>query len=142
ASFLLTAVASPRDVLSGMFRDARLNPLGAIPIVILALFSLVAILVVAWDLMMVRGMGGSITRAVAALDGAAGRLREGDLSHRISIQGEDDLWRVAEAFNHATDGLERARLAEQERQRIENELDVARRIQGRLLPAAPPRMRG
>jgi len=84
---------------------------------------------------MVRGMGRSITQAVAALDGAAARLHAGDLSHRIAIRGDDDLWQVAAAFNTATDGLERAREAERERERVEAELDVARRIQERLLPA-------
>jgi sigma-B regulation protein RsbU (phosphoserine phosphatase) len=39
-------------------------------------------------------------------------------------------------------GLEQAREREQERARFENELEVARRIQARLLPARPPRIAG
>jgi len=140
--FILSADTPPRLVLAGLGNDMRTNPLGIIPLVLLALFAGLALLVAAWDLAMVRGMGGSITCAVDALDHAAARLRDGDLSHRITIAGDDDLWQVASAFNTATDGLERAREAEQERARIEGELDVARRIQARLLPAAPPRVPG
>ncbi len=142
AQFMLTARAAPAEILSGLARDVKTNLLGLLPLVMVGLFSIVALLVVAWDLMIVRGMGGSITLAVAALRGAAERLSAGDLSHRIAIAGEDDLWQVAAAFNAATEGLSRARDAEKEQQRIEDELDVARRIQERLLPAAAPRVRG
>ncbi len=140
--FMLTAGAEPRQVLLGLFRDLRTNELGIIPVIIVGLFVILALLVLAWNLLMVSGMGRSITRAVHALDAAAARLRAGDLAHRIVIAGDDDLWHVAEALNTATDGLQRARDAEKIQQRMENELDVARRIQARLLPAGAPLVRG
>ena len=142
AQFMLTASESPLRVLLGLFHDIRTNPLGIIPVILVGIFVILALLVLAWNLMMVNGMGRSITNAVTALDGAAGRLRAGDLSHRIVIAGEDDLWHVAEALNTATDGLQRARDAEKIQLRMENELDVARRIQARLLPAGAPLVGG
>jgi serine phosphatase RsbU (regulator of sigma subunit) len=142
AMYLLTARAQPRTILYGLWNDVKTNELGVLPLMIVALFFAIAVMVFSWDLMMVRGMGRSITQAVGALRGAAERLRAGDLSHRIPIAGEDDLWQVAAAFNTATAGLARAREAEQEQQRIEDELEVARRIQARLLPAAVPRIAG
>jgi sigma-B regulation protein RsbU (phosphoserine phosphatase) len=66
----------------------------------------------------------------------------GDLSHRIPVEGDDDLWEVAGAFNRMAAGLERGRQLEIERQRIEDELALARRIQTRLLPTAPPGVEG
>ena len=140
--FMLTAGAEPRQVLLGLFRDVRTNQLGIIPVIVVGLFVILALLVLAWNLLMVSGMGRSITRAVTALDDAAARLHAGDLAHRIVIAGDDDLWHVAEALNTATDGLERARDAEKIQLRMENELDVARRIQARLLPAGAPLVRG
>jgi sigma-B regulation protein RsbU (phosphoserine phosphatase) len=94
------------------------------------------------DLQMVRGMGGSITRAIGALREGAQQFGEGKLAHRIPIAGDDDLWDTARQFNRMAEGLERARELEKQRDRMEAELDLARRIQARLLPAAPPRVPG
>jgi len=105
-------------------------------------FTLLALIVLWWDLAMVTGMGRSIAEAVGALRGAATRFGAGDLTHRIDVRGDDDLWQVAGAFNQAAVELERARAAERERLRFENELDVARRIQTRLLPSEPPQVAG
>jgi sigma-B regulation protein RsbU (phosphoserine phosphatase) len=129
-------------VISGLVRDTRSNVLGIIPLMMLGFFTLLALLVLAWDLAMVTGMGRSIADAVGALRGAAVRMGAGDLTHRITVRGDDDLWQVAGAFNQAAAELERARAAERERQRIEDELEVARGIQTRLLPAGPPRVDG
>ena len=72
----------------------------------------------------------------------AGRLEAGDLDHRIAVEGDDELWDVAGAFNRMAVGLERGRRLEIERQRIESELGLARRIQARLLPPGPPAVPG
>ncbi len=100
-------------------------------------------LVVAFfDIGMVVGMGRSITAAIQALKGGAEKLEIGDLAHRIAVEGDDDLWSVAGAFNQAMAGFERSRELEQERARLENELALARQIQARLLPAGPPAIAG
>ena len=52
------------------------------------------------------------------------------------------MWDTARQFNQMAEGLERARELEKERDRLENELELARRIQARLLPAAPPSVPG
>jgi sigma-B regulation protein RsbU (phosphoserine phosphatase) len=83
-------------------------------------------------------MGRSITRSVHVLTAATAALREGKLDHRIAIEGEDELWRVAGSFNAMAEGLERMRAMELTNERLEEELRVARRIQERLLPEAPP----
>jgi sigma-B regulation protein RsbU (phosphoserine phosphatase) len=58
------------------------------------------------------------------------------------VAGNDDLWETAHRFNVMAEGLEQARELEKERDRLENELELARRIQARLLPSTPPRVPG
>jgi sigma-B regulation protein RsbU (phosphoserine phosphatase) len=91
---------------------------------------------------MVVNMGRSIAAAIGALRRGATQLEAGDLAHRIPVRGDDELWDVARAFNQAIGGLERVRDLEKERDRLENELELARRIQSRLLPESAPRVAG
>ena len=142
ARYMVTASEDPGSLILGLVRDTRSNVLGIIPLLMLGFFTLLALLVLAWDLAMVTGMGRSIAEAVGALRTATQRLGAGDLSHRIEVRGDDDLWQVAGAFNRAAAELEQARAAERERQRREDELEVARRIQTRLLPSEPPDVAG
>ncbi|MCE9628021.1 MAG: SpoIIE family protein phosphatase [Candidatus Eisenbacteria bacterium] len=141
-SFTLRVQASWRSTLVGLFDKVRENPLQAIPIAVLAGVGLLLLPLFGTNLRMVRGMGGSITQAIAALRDGARAFGEGKLAHRIPIAGDDDLWDTARQFNQMAAGLEHARELEKERDRLENELDVARRIQARLLPAGSPDVPG
>ena len=142
ARYLVSAAVAPSAVLAGLARSARENPVGVVPIILLLVLATLFGLVVAFDLALVANMGRSITSAIRALRVGADRLETGDLEHRIRVEGDDDLWQVAEAFNTAASGLARARGVEQERSRLESELSVARQIQARLLPAGPPDIPG
>ena len=126
----------------GLFQGVRENPMNVLSLALLGLLALLAVIVAGADFGMVRTLGRSITAAVAALRSGAARLEAGDLSHRIPVEGQDDLWDVAAAFNRMAVGLERGRQLEIERQRTEDELALARRIQARLLPAGPPAVEG
>ncbi len=138
----LTARASFRSTLLGMFEKVRENPLQAIPIASLAGLALLLLPLARTNLRMVNGMGGSIARGIGALRDGAAAFGAGKLAHRIPIEGDDDLWDTARQFNQMAEGLERARELEKERDRLENELEVARRIQARLLPDGPPHVAG
>ena len=126
----------------GLFADVRENPASALPLALLGLLAFLVVMVAGADFGMVRALGHSITAAVGALRSGAERLEAGDLAHRIPVEGEDDLWDVAAAFNRMAVGLERGRQLEIERQRTEDELALARRIQARLLPTGPPAVAG
>jgi HAMP domain-containing protein len=141
-SFTLTARASFRSTLIGLFAKLRENPLQAIPVLALAGLGLLLFPLAMTNLSMVRGMGGSITTGISALREGAMAFGAGRLAHRIPIAGDDDLWDTARQFNDMAHGLERARELEKERDRFENELEVARRIQARLLPAGSPHIGG
>lgn len=140
--FVLTVHVGARDILFEMVRRAGRGDLDVVPLVLVGLFGSLLALVALFDLVMVVNMGRSITAAIGALRDGARRLQAGDLGHRIEVTGRDDLWDVARAFNEASEGLERARDMEKERDRLENELALARRIQARLLPSAPPVLPG
>lgn len=141
-SFTLTVHASVMSTLSGLFQKVRENPYQGVSIAALVGLGLLLLPLFGTNLRMVRGMGGSITQAIRALRDGARSFGEGQLAHRIPIEGDDDLWDTARQFNQMAGGLERARELEKERDRIENELDVARGIQARLLPAGAPAVSG
>jgi serine phosphatase RsbU (regulator of sigma subunit) len=140
--FAISARASFHATLAGLFVHLRENPLQIVPVVALAFLAFLLLPLANTDLKMVRGMGGSITRAIGALGEGARQFAGGKLAHRIPITGDDDLWDTARQFNRMAEGLEHARELEKQRERLEAELDLARRIQARLLPSAPPRVTG
>src|SRR5438093_107511 len=128
--------------LGGLVRNPMVTPIAVIPLVLLLLLVLVAARVLVMTINTARTLGVSISAAAAALRTGAGALEAGRLDHRIVVAGDNDLWDVAAAFNRMAEGLERGRELERERQRLESELAVARRIQSRLLPERAPEVRG
>jgi serine phosphatase RsbU (regulator of sigma subunit) len=129
-------------LVNGLWRNGLVTPVAAIPLVFLAVFCLLGIRILVVNGQTLRAIGTSITSAVGALRGGVDALRAGRLEHRIPIAGSDELWDVASGFNQAAEGLERAREAELEQARMKGDLELARRIQVRLLPAAAPVLEG
>ncbi len=89
-----------------------------------------------------RSIATSILGDVKTLSDAARRIGDGDLDHRVPVAGKDELSGLAVAFNEMTDNLRRHQAELLEKERIEADLAVARDIQMRLLPQAPPAVRG
>lgn len=69
-------------------------------------------------------------------------VAQGDLAHKTHARSNDEIGKIAEEFNAMTHRLYIAQKKEKDRQRIENELNVAREIQHRLLPERLPQLRG
>lgn len=139
-AILVSSSASFGETLLSLIPSARENPLGTIVLIVLAVIAFFFLTAIWITVGMVYSMGSSITQAVRALTRATSAVGAGRLDHRIAIGGQDDLWRVAESFNEMTEGLEKMRAMEREAQRLDEELRLAREIQDRLLPAAPPAM--
>lgn len=79
----------------------------------------------------------SITGAVHDLFVGTERVRDGDFSYKIPIRQRDQLGELAESFNIMTRSVEDLLVERAEKQRLEQELRIARQIQMSLLPQGP-----
>ena len=120
------------------FPRVRENPLALLPVIILLSAACLFVLVETAALISVVRTGRDIGNAVTLLRGGTERLQRGDLAYRIPIQGTDELSEMGAAFNEMAQGLEAGRRHALERERLEGELELARKIQQRLLPEHPP----
>ena len=131
-------------------RPSRLNAriftsLGDLSNSYVILFVLVGILflliwAVAWTTGIV--LTRRITRAVADLYKATQFVQAGDFSHRIPVERLDQLGVLAESFNQMTGSIGTLIEEQNKRQRLENEISIAREVQNQLFPSALPSVPG
>ncbi len=76
----------------------------------------------------------SITGSVHALSVGTSKLQRGDFSHRIIVRSKDQLGDLAQSFNSMSQGIEDLLEQQGEKERMEEDLRVARNIQMSLLP--------
>jgi phosphoserine phosphatase RsbU/P len=84
----------------------------------------------------------TITRAVGDLYDATLRVRRGDFSHRVRVHQRDQLGALGESFNEMTASVSELIQEQQQRQRLENELSIAREVQQQLFPHTLPQLPG
>jgi len=84
----------------------------------------------------------TITHAVADLYEATQHVRTGDFSHRVRLHRRDQLGVLAESFNAMTSSIGELIEEQRKRQRLENELSIAREVQEQLFPQQLPVMEG
>jgi serine phosphatase RsbU (regulator of sigma subunit) len=84
----------------------------------------------------------SITGSVHELFAGTERIRRGDFTGKIAIRSRDQLGELAESFNSMTSSIEELLLQKAEKERLEQELRIARNIQMSLLPQGPLSMPG
>ncbi len=75
-----------------------------------------------------------ITRSINLITKGTQRIRNGDFSFRIRTRSRDQLQFLGESFNEMAAGINRLLVDEKEKQRLEEELRIARSIQLKLLP--------
>ena len=76
----------------------------------------------------------SVTGAVAQLYEATKHVNRGDFSHRIPVRSSDQVATLSNSFNSMTASLEKLIQEQKDKQRLENELVIAREVQSQLLP--------
>ena len=76
----------------------------------------------------------SITGAVHELFEGTERVRRGDFAGRIAIRSQDQLGELSQSFNSMTSSIEDLLQEKAEKERLEQELRIARSIQMSLLP--------
>ena len=80
------------------------------------------------------GLARSITGAIHELFVGTERVRRGEFGHRIAIHTRDQLGELAMLFNSMTASIEDLLQEKAEKERLEQELRIARLIQMSLLP--------
>jgi phosphoserine phosphatase RsbU/P len=80
----------------------------------------------------------SITYAVHELFTGTERVQQGDFAHRIRVDSADQLGDLAGSFNRMSASIEHLLHVQREKQRLDDELRIAREIQKSLLPDCPP----
>ena len=85
---------------------------------------------------------GGITGAVRELHRGTRRLAAGDLDTMIRLDNEDEFGDLATSFNEMTTAVKQGREDALARERLQQEMETARRIQERLLPHDQPLLAG
>jgi sigma-B regulation protein RsbU (phosphoserine phosphatase) len=65
-----------------------------------------------------------------------------DFSHRVQIEHRDQLGELAESFNQMTGSISTLIEEQNQRQRLENEISIAREVQNQLFPSTLPSVPG
>jgi len=63
---------------------------------------------------------------------------QGDFSHRIEVQGKDQLAELGISFNLMTENLARLLTVAKEKERLQSEIEIAREVQNQLYPRVAP----
>ncbi len=100
----------------------------------LAIVGVIFLVVYAIALLLGLLLARSITRSIHALSVGTDKLRQGTFSHEIRIHSKDQLGELAEHFNVMARGIEDLLRQRAGKERLEEELRIARQIQMSLLP--------
>lgn len=116
-------------------------PLGEVAQVLLTLLVVAAVVFLLLQVVsVVTGvrLSRGITLAVHDLYLATQRVQAGDFSVRIPRRSDDQLGRLGDSFNQMAASIERLIEESKQRQRLENELEIARQVQEQLFPRSSP----
>ena len=102
------------------------------------LFLIIQAVAFAMGLALARSITGSIHELFAGTE----RVRRGDFTGRVSIKSRDQLGELSESFNSMTASIEDLLQQKAEKERLAQELRIARNIQMSLLPQGPLSMPG
>jgi sigma-B regulation protein RsbU (phosphoserine phosphatase) len=80
----------------------------------------------------------TLSRAVNRLSRATTAVQRGEFSVRIPVRRRDQIGELQRSFNEMAAGLDRSVLAIAQKEVLEKELQIARRLQESLLPADLP----
>ncbi len=139
---LFTVRSRPSMIFEVLFSRKSSDDIGAIlPLILLGvaiLFLLVELVALVIGVSMTR----TITEAVHRLYEGTQRVMQGDFTHRIEVQGKDQLADLGYSFNRMTENIEQLLSISKEKERLQSELEIAREVQSQLYPKAAPDVKG
>jgi serine phosphatase RsbU (regulator of sigma subunit) len=115
---------------------------GQVLLILLAVIASLFLLIQIAAFLMGVSLARSITGSVHELFAGTERVRRGDFTHKIAIRSRDQLGELAASFNSMTGSIEDLLQQKAEKERLEQELLIARNIQMSLLPQAAMTMPG
>ena len=115
---------------------------GRVLLIVLAVVGVLFLVIQVVAFVMGFALARSITGSVHELFVGTERVRQGDFSHKIPIRSHDQLGELGVQFNEMTKDIEDLLAQKQEKERLEQELRIARSIQMSLLPQGPLLMPG
>jgi sigma-B regulation protein RsbU (phosphoserine phosphatase) len=115
---------------------------GRMLLIVLAVVGVLFLVIQFVAFVMGLALARSITGSVHELFVGTERVRQGDFAHKIPIRSHDQLGELAVQFNEMTKDIEDLLAQKQEKERLEQELKIARKIQMSLLPQGPLLMPG
>jgi len=138
---LVAAVATrPSLVVKKLF--SNLGALAVLPFMLVVITACTLLVVEVISILFGAKLTRSITRAVADLHEGTKKVQSGDLSHRIPVRKtKDQLSELASSFNIMTERIENLITEVKEKQRLENELQIARDVQSQLFPKELPHLK-
>jgi sigma-B regulation protein RsbU (phosphoserine phosphatase) len=143
--------ASPAPVLASFaLRPSAVNhqlltSVGAVGPVLVAVLVIVGVVFLVIELVALATgvvLTRTITRAVGDLYEATLHVRRGDFSYRVRVPKRDQLGALGESFNEMTSSVQELIEEQRRRQRLENELSIAREVQEQLFPRSLPSLPG
>jgi sigma-B regulation protein RsbU (phosphoserine phosphatase) len=129
----------PSAVLRAVFGNTTDNAQTAL-LIFVAIATLLLI-IEAFSMVIGISLSRTITDAVHGLYEGTSRIAKGDFSHRIPVQGTDQLAELGHSFNEMTARLESLVEVAKEKERLQSELQIASEVQNQLFPRSAPAMR-
>jgi sigma-B regulation protein RsbU (phosphoserine phosphatase) len=105
---------------------------------IAALLLLLQVVAVVTGIVLTRAITGTVDKLYAATQ----HVQEGDLTHTVKIERRDQLGILGESFNLMTGSIRSLIEEQKQRQRLENEISIAREVQNQLFPQRVPLVPG
>ena len=84
-------------------------------------------------------LSSRLTRNLSTLSDGVRRIAHGDYSARVKVKANDEIGRLATAFNQMAEDVELHQRSAVEQERIRRELELGRQIQHDMLPQGPLR---
>jgi serine phosphatase RsbU (regulator of sigma subunit) len=78
-----------------------------------------------------------LTRSLSRLNEGVRRIAAGDYATRVPVKRQDEIGKLARAFNQMAEDVEKHERAALEQERFKRELELGRQIQNDMLPQAP-----
>jgi serine phosphatase RsbU (regulator of sigma subunit) len=130
---------APMSLYDAVARNAlQLGPegpdLGKVILWVLALLAVLFLVIEVSAIFVGLVLARSITGSVHALSQGTEHVRQGDFGYKVQVRSRDQLGELADSFNLMTNSIQDLLTQSAEKERLEEELRIARTIQMSLLP--------